>query len=73
MYSKPFKYFEKGSILSLPEDWGGKTEIVFSNCELHKMVLQSVPNECPWHEKWPVSGYVGIESVQSSSQAEITF
>ena len=60
--------------MSLPEDWAKKkNEIAFSNGELHKMVLESVPNECPWHEKWPVSGYVGIESGQSRSQAEITF
>ena len=29
------------------------------NCESHKMSATKIPNECFWHEKWPVWGYVG--------------
>ena len=25
-----------------------------------------IPSECMWHERWPVLGYVGVESAQSS-------
>ena len=31
-----------------------------------KWVLQNIPNECIWHERWPVWGYVDIESMQFS-------
>ena len=31
-----------------------------------KWVLQKIPSECLWCEIWPVWGYVGVESVQSS-------
>ena len=29
-------------------------------------VLQKIPSECLWCERWPVWGYVGVESAQSS-------
>ena len=31
------------------------------NCESCKISAAKIPNECLWHEKWPVWGYVGIE------------
>ena len=38
----------------------------YYNCESHKMSAAKIPNECLWHERWPVWGYVGIDSAQSS-------
>ena len=40
--------------------------MVYYNCESHKMSATKIPNECLWHDKWPVWVYVGIESVQPS-------
>ena len=31
-----------------------------------KWVLQKIPSECLWCERWPVWGYVDVESAQSS-------
>ena len=43
------------------------------NCESHKMSATKIPSECLWHEKWPVWGYIGIESVQSSNDFELSY
>ena len=40
--------------------------MVCYNCESHKMRATKIPSECLWHEKWPVWGFVGIESGESS-------
>ena len=32
-----------------------------------KWVLQNIPTECLWSERWSVWGYVGVESAQSSN------
>ena len=34
--------------------------ITIVNHENTKWVLQKIPNECLWRERWPVWGYVGI-------------
>ena len=36
------------------------------------MGAAKIPNECLWHEKWPVWGYVGIELAQSSYDFELS-
>ena len=43
------------------------------NCESHKMSATKIPNECLWHEKWPVWGYVCIESAQTSYDFEMSY
>ena len=43
-----------------------KQEIISNNCESHKMGTAKIPSDNLWHERWPVWGYVGIESAQSS-------
>ena len=47
--------------------------MVYYNCESHKMSATKIPNECLWHVKWPVCGYVGIESAQSSYDFELSY
>ena len=37
------------------------------------MTATKIPNECLWHEKWPVWEYVGIESAQSSYYVELSY
>ena len=41
-------------------------KLVYNNFESHKMGAKKIPSECLWFERWPVWGYVGIESAQSS-------
>ena len=31
-----------------------------------KWMLQNIPSECLRHERWPVWGYIGMESAMSS-------
>ena len=40
--------------------------MIYKNRESHKMGATNKLNEFLWHERWPVWGYVGVESAQSS-------
>ena len=42
----------------------------YNNCESHKMGSTKIPSDRLWHERWPVWGYVGIESPQSSLRVQ---
>ena len=50
-----------------------KNEKIYKNCESHNIIiysmLQSIPNECLWHERRFVWEYVSVESALESFYA----
>ena len=45
--------------------------MVCNNCESHIMGAVKILHECLWYVRWPVWGYVGVESAQSSSVVDL--
>ena len=45
---------------------GKKCKIVITILNHTKWVLQKVPSQFLWRERWPLWGYAGVESARSS-------